>query len=68
LSVLKSDIVLTARSGRHALKHRLGLLGFTVKKDVLDITYHSFLELADRIKEVNDGDLVLLMKQLEEGF
>jgi 2-isopropylmalate synthase len=61
----KSDIVLTARSGRHALKHRLGLLGFTVKKDVLDITYHSFLELADRIKEVNDGDLVVLMKQLK---
>jgi 2-isopropylmalate synthase len=61
----KSDIVLTARSGRHALKHRLGLLGYTVKKDVLDITYHSFLELADRIKEVNDGDLVVLMKQLE---
>jgi 2-isopropylmalate synthase len=64
----KSDIVLTARSGRHALKHRLGLLGYTVKKDVLDITYHSFLELADRIKEVNDGDLVVLMKQLEESF
>jgi 2-isopropylmalate synthase len=64
----KSDIVLTARSGRHALKHRLGLLGYTVKKDVLDITYHSFLELADRIKEVNDGDLVVLMKQLEVGF
>jgi 2-isopropylmalate synthase len=61
----KSDIVLTARSGRHALKHRLGLLGYTVKKEVLDITYHSFLELADRIKEVNDGDLVVLMKQLE---
>jgi 2-isopropylmalate synthase len=61
----KSDIVLTARSGRHALKHRLGLLGYAVKKDVLDITYHSFLELADRIKEVNDGDLVVLMKQLE---
>jgi hypothetical protein len=47
------------------LKHRLGLLGYTVKKDVLDITYHSFHELADRIKEVNDGDLVVLMKQLE---
>jgi 2-isopropylmalate synthase len=61
----KSDIVLTARSGRHAIKHRLGLLGYAVKKEVLDLVYPNFLELADRIKEVNDGDLVVLMKQME---
>jgi 2-isopropylmalate synthase len=62
----KSDIVLTARSGRHAIKHRLGLLGYTVKKESLDKIYHEFLELSDRIKEVNDKDLVSLMKQQQE--
>jgi 2-isopropylmalate synthase len=61
----KSDIVLTARSGRHALKHRLNLLGFSPSKDSLDHTYQQFLEMADRIKEVNDKDLVVLMKQME---
>ncbi len=62
----KSDIVLTARSGRHALKHRLEILGHTFNKDQIDTLYHQFLELADRIKEVNDKDLVVLVKQLKE--
>jgi 2-isopropylmalate synthase len=62
----KSDIVLTARSGRHALKHRLEILGFKLDKAKLDEAYHQFLELADSIKEVNDKDLVPLMKQLAE--
>ncbi len=62
VGVDKSDIILTARSGRHALKHRLGLLGFELPKEELDITYQKFLELADRLKEVNDGNLVDLMR------
>lgn len=61
----KSDIVLTARSGRHAIKHRLELLGYSLDKSSIDITYDKFLELADRIKEVNDRDLVVLMKEME---
>jgi 2-isopropylmalate synthase len=67
VGINKSDIVLTARSGRHALKHRLSLLGFNVGKDKIDETYDQFLELADKIKEVNDKDLVVLMKQLTEA-
>lgn len=65
VGVDKSDIVLTARSGRHALKHRLELLGFTLSKDEVDLTYIRFLDLADRIKEVNDKDLVTLMREME---
>ena len=63
----KSDIVLTARSGRHALKHRLQILGFTLDKSKLDYTYHQFLDLADQIKEVNDKELFTLMKQITEA-
>lgn len=62
VGVPKSSIVLTARSGRHALKHRLELLGFRLEKPVLDETYRRFLVLADEIKEVNDKDLVKLMR------
>ncbi len=62
VGVPKSSIVLTARSGRHALKHRLEMLGFKLEKPILDDTYKRFLTLADEIKEVNDKDLVKLMR------
>jgi 2-isopropylmalate synthase len=62
VGVDKSDIVLTARSGRHALKHRLELLGFSFDKPALDELYTRFLEIADLKKEVNDADLVDLAK------
>jgi 2-isopropylmalate synthase len=65
VGVDKSDIVLTARSGRHALRHRLAILGFPIAKNEADEVYANFLELADRIKEVNDKDLVVLMKSLQ---
>lgn len=54
-------IVLGARSGRAALKHRLESLGFSISQDALDGIYARFLELADRKKEVNDEDLQMLM-------
>jgi 2-isopropylmalate synthase len=62
VGVDKSDIVLTARSGRHALKHRLELLGYSFEKPVLDELYRRFLDVADLKKEVNDGDLVELAR------
>ncbi|MPR34880.1 2-isopropylmalate synthase [Salmonirosea aquatica] len=62
VGVDKSDIVLTARSGRHALKHRLELLGFVFEQETLNDLYARFLEVADVKKEVNDKDLVDLAK------
>lgn len=62
VGVDKSDIVLTARSGRHALKHRLELLGFVFEQETLNELYSRFLDVADVKKEVNDGDLVELAK------
>ncbi|CAG5011688.1 2-isopropylmalate synthase [Dyadobacter sp. CECT 9275] len=62
VGVDKSDIVLTARSGRHALKHRLELLGFSYDKPAVDELYTRFLEVADLKKEVNDADLVELTR------
>ncbi len=58
VGVDKSDILLTARSGRHALKHRMELLGFDYEQDALNEVYDRFLEVADVKKEVNDKDLV----------
>jgi 2-isopropylmalate synthase len=60
VGVPASSIVLTARSGRAALKHRLELLGYQVNKEELDIVYQHFLILADEKKTVHDDDLITL--------
>jgi len=52
-----ATIVLTARSGRHALKHHLDRLGHKLEKDNLDIVYKQFLVLADGKQGINDQDL-----------
>jgi len=52
-----ATIVLTARSGRHALKHHLDRLGHKLEKDELDIVYKQFLVLADSKQGINDQDL-----------
>lgn len=53
-------IVLTARSGRAALKHRLTLLGVQLNQEALDKVYQDFLILADKKKDVNDDDILIL--------
>jgi 2-isopropylmalate synthase len=52
-----SKIVLTARSGRSALAHRLQKLGFMYNRNDIDVLYEKFLNVADRKKEVEDEDL-----------
>ena len=62
VGVDKSTIILTARSGRHALRHRLELLGYRYDKPALDTIYTQFLDMADIRKEVNDKDLMELVR------
>jgi len=54
-------IVLTARSGRAALKHRLQILGIVLDQAKLDNVYQDFLKLADRKKDVSDDDVLMLL-------
>jgi 2-isopropylmalate synthase len=56
-----ASIVLTARSGRHALKFHLERLGHTLDKDELYDAYKRFLTLADSKLNINDEDLQGLM-------
>ncbi|MDR0833160.1 MAG: 2-isopropylmalate synthase [Candidatus Symbiothrix sp.] len=53
-------IALTARSGRAALKHRLNILGVDLAQEKLDSVYEEFLKLADRKKDINDDDVLML--------
>jgi len=57
----ENSIVLTARSGRAALKYRLSVLGIKVEdEDKVDKIYAAFLKIADQKKEVNDDDILML--------
>jgi len=53
----KSEIILTARSGRHGLKHRLAELGFSFSDDRFEEIYEGFLRVADTKQEVGEEDL-----------
>ena len=57
-----SKIVLTARSGRSALAHRFQKLGYEFNRNDIDFLYESFLQVADRKKEVEEADLHQLAK------
>jgi len=56
-----ASIVLTARSGRHALKFHLERLGINLSKEELAEAYNNFLTLADAKLDINDNDLLSLV-------
>ena len=66
VGVGSADIVLTARSGRHALKHHLERLGYQIDKANLDEVYHRFLSLADEKGRLDDEDVNFLMSNVEK--
>ncbi len=61
VGIKESSIVLTARSGRAALKHRLQNLNYEFSKEELDKVYHEFLVFADKKKDIKDEDLKVLV-------
>ncbi len=69
VGVNESTIVLTARSGRAALNYRIKKLGVALPESAKEEIYTKFLELADRIKLVQDADLKeLLDKHLQPSI
>ncbi len=67
-----SSIVLTARSGRHALRHRIEELGTDLPEAEFEKVYAAFLSLADKKKEIFDEDIEALIsdkvKRITEVF
>ena len=58
-----SEILLSARSGHAALRHRLGELGHSFSDDEFEAVYERFLEIADQKKEVYDEDLESIVQE-----
>jgi len=62
-----SKIVLTARSGRAAIAYRAKKIGHNLTKNELDLVYSRFLEVADKMKEVDDQALQqIIVKQTKQ--
>jgi 2-isopropylmalate synthase len=67
VGVAGNVLVLGKHSGRHALRARLGELGFAPLDSEMDGIFRDFKRLADRIREVDDADLTALMGQRAVG-
>jgi len=57
VGVPDSEIVLSARSGRAGLRHRLTDLGYTLDPDQFEKVYQRFLVVADKKKTLDTRDL-----------
>ena len=64
VGVPDSKLVLGKHSGRHALAVRCTALGYTFDRRDLDEVYRRFVLLADRIKLVEDHDLLPLILEV----
>lgn len=64
VGVPSSSIILTARSGRAALRHRLELLGINLETQNINVVYEHFLKMADLKKEIDNNDLRVLVANL----
>ena len=63
----KTDLVLGKHSGRAALADRARTLGFTLTAEQLQTVFEQFKELADKKKEIYDGDIAALVQQQISG-
>ncbi len=55
-------LVLTARSGRSALRHQLKQMGYELPEEKFERVYQRFLNVADRKKEVTSEDLTTIVE------
>ena len=67
VGVPATNMVLGKHSGRAALSDRLSDLGFELSDEDLLKVFDAFKDLADRKKDIYDGDLIALVEQAVRG-
>jgi 2-isopropylmalate synthase len=63
----RTDLVMGKHSGRAALSERAKALGFHLTGEQLQQVFDDFKRLADKKKEIYDGDIVALIEQQLHG-
>jgi len=61
----RSHLVLGKHSGRHAFRERVQALGFELEEEELNRVFEEFKALADKKKELFDGDIEALVLRAE---
>ena len=65
VGLMKSALVLGKHSGRHALRERIKELGFDIDESEFARVFEEFKALADKKKELFDGDIEALVLRAE---
>jgi 2-isopropylmalate synthase len=68
VGVPDSEIILSARSGRHGLRHRLAELSYSLDDEKFERVYQRFLQVADKKKTVETRDLEAIVSDEAEIF
>jgi 2-isopropylmalate synthase len=63
----RTDLVLGKHSGRAALADRAKALGYTLTGEQLQTIFEEFKKLADKKKDIYDGDIIALIEQRIHG-
>ena len=67
VGVENMEIILTARSGRHALRNSIEKIGYNFQNEEdFEYIFAKFLELADAKKEVYDHDIYYLIQKYKD--
>ncbi|RLB94601.1 MAG: 2-isopropylmalate synthase [Deltaproteobacteria bacterium] len=64
VGITEHAIVLTGRSGRHALKHKISEMGYDLKGEEFETVYERFLSVADKKKRVYDEDVNIIVQDV----
>ena len=67
VGLTESVFTLGPRSGRHGLRKRLEDLGYEVPAEQMDGIYERFVAVADKKRQVYDGDLHFIMREATTG-
>jgi 2-isopropylmalate synthase len=67
IGLARNSLVLGKHSGRHAFRERVKALGFELDEDELNRVFAEFKALADRKKELFDGDIEALVLRTGES-
>jgi 2-isopropylmalate synthase len=62
VGIPESKFVLSPRSGRNALRHKLQEMGYEITDEQLERIYERFLILADKKKQIMDADLEAIVR------
>jgi len=67
VGIPEGRLVLGKHSGRHALRSKCEILGYSLTKDELDAVYTGFIAIADRKKGVTDSEILGLIRAMKGG-